>query len=624
MRTRQLVLAPLLVFLAASVAWADVPKNVKEYVENNYTRKTYKIPVRDGVHLYTIVYSPKDTSKTYPILLNRTPYSIGPYEEDKFMRRIGPNPHFLMEGYIFAHQDVRGRYMSEGVFDNMRPHNPKRTKKTDIDESTDTYDTIDFLVKNVPNNNGKVGLWGISYPGFYSSAGMIDAHPALKAVSPQAPIADWFFDDFYHHGAFFLPHFFHFFAGFGQERPEPTTQGAKRIFEYPTKDGFKLFMDLGSLKHVDDKYYKNKIAYWKTIQEHPTYDEYWQARNLLPHLKNVAPAVMTVGGWYDAEDLYGALNTYQAIEKQNPKIFNVLVMGPWTHGGWAGAQTKLADIHWGSNTSGFFQEQMELPFFNHFLKGKGEHNLPEAYVFETGANAWRKYAQWPPARLEKKTFYMQGGKKLSVEPPQEEQANDAYVSDPKDPVPFTNVKSFGMRQEYMIENQSFASKRPDVLVYQTGVLPKDLTLAGPVQADLYVSTSGSDSDWVVKVIDVFPDDAKDPDGKSLAGYQMHVRSEVIRGRYRNSYSKPEPFTPDQVAKVSLKLQDFLHTFKKGHRMMVQIHSTWFPLVDRNPQKYVPNIFLADDDDFITVTNRVYREKSHPSGIQVGILPATKN
>lgn len=609
---RLVILVGIAVFSARSVR-ADVPVNPAQYIRQHYTKKNYKIPMRDGVHLYTIVYAPKDTAQTYPLLMTRTPYGIHPYEDDKFRSTLGPNVHFIMEGYIFVYQDVRGRYLSEGVFENMRPHNPKRTSVKDIDESTDTYDTIDWLLKNVANHNGKVGLAGISYPGFYSSAGMIDAHPGLKAVSPQAPIADWFFDDFFHHGAFFLTHAFNFYATFGQPRPEPTMKKAER-FDFGTNDGYAFFMDLGPLKNTNSKHFKNRIAYWNTMSEHPNYDEFWKARNLLPHLRNVAPAVMTVGGWFDAEDLYGALQTYRAVEKQNPKIFNVLVMGPWSHGGWARAESSLGNLNFGGNTSAYYQKDIELPFFNHFLKGKGEHHLAEATMFETGLNRWRKFDAWPPRTLEKKAFYLHAKGRLSVEIPQEEgPASDAFPSDPNRPVPYTNYAGTGMARDYMAEDQRFAARRPDVLVYQTDKLDRDLTLAGPLKADLIVATSGTDSDWIVKLIDVEPN-----------GNQTLIRSEVLRGRFRNSYEKPEPFVPDQPAKVSVELQDVLHTFGKNHRLMVQICSTWFPLVDRNPQKFVPNIFYADESEFTVTTNRVYRSKNYPSNIYMGILPPGSN
>jgi uncharacterized protein len=599
----------------------DLPAS---YIKDNYTRRTHKIPTRDGARLHTIVYSPKDETQKYPIIMTRTPYGIPPYEEDKHRFTLGPNKHFVKEGYHFVYQDVRGRYMSEGIYANMRPQLQKRGGPKDIDESTDTYDTIDWLVKNVANNNGKVGLYGISYPGFYTSAGMINAHPALKAASPQAPIADWFFDDFYHHGAFFLSHAFGFFGRFGDPRgPELTTKGRSNP-NYGTVDGYRFFLDIGPLKNVNPRHYKNKITFWNEMMEHPTYDKFWQDRNLLPHLKKVAPAVMTVGGWFDAEDLYGTFRTYQAIEKQNPGIFNVMVVGPWAHGAWSSADsTSLGHINFGANTSAFYQKEIELPFFNHFLKGQGEHNLPEAYVFETGVNQWRKFDHWPPRELLPQTFYLDAkGKLLSGGAANGGDSFDSYVSDPHKPVPTSERIVFGMPQPYMTDDMRYASTRPDVLTYQTGALNEDVTFAGPIQAELYVSTTGTDSDWIVKVIDVFPDGyATAKTGKAMGGYQMHVRSEIIRGRYRNSFEKPEPFIPNEAAKITLTLQDVLHTFKKGHRVMVQVHSTWFPLADRNPQKYVPNIFFANDDDFIVATQRVYRSQFRPSQIRVGILLA---
>ncbi len=597
------------------------------YIRDNYTRSSHKIQVRDGVHLYTIVYAPKDQTQKYPILMMRTPYGIHPYEEDKYRFTIGPNKYFAKEGYICVYQDVRGRYMSEGVYDNMRPQLQNPGGKKDIDESTDTYDSIDWLVKNVPNNNGKVGLYGISYPGFYTSAGMINAHPALKAASPQAPIADWFFDDFFHHGAFFLSHAFPFFDRFGDPRgPEPST---KRVTppNYGTMDGYKFFLDIGPLKNVNPRHYKDKITFWNTMLEHPTYDKFWQDRNLLPHLKNVAPAVMTVGGWFDAEDLYGTFRTYQAIEQQNPGIFNVMVCGPWAHGQWSSAQaTGLGHIDFGADTAAFYQKEIELPFFNHFLKGKGDHGLPEAYVFETGVNQWRKFAKWPPQKVQPTVLFLDAKGKLSTGAPKDNNGFDSFVSDPSKPVPTSDRIVFGMPQAYMTDDMRYASTRPDVLTYQTGVLQKDLTLAGPIEAELHVATTGTDADWVVKVIDVFPEGfSVAKSGKVMSGYQMHVRSEIIRGRYRNSYEKPEPFKPNEPATIKLTLQDVLHTFKKGHRVMVQVHSTWFPLADRNPQKYVPNIFFANEDDFIVATHKVYRSQQRPSQIRVGVmLPALKN
>jgi uncharacterized protein len=598
--------------LGAAPSFAqDLPAS---YIKDNYTRATHKIRMRDGKLLHTIVYSPKDATQKYPILMTRTPYGIHPYDEELHRFSLGPNKHFVQEGYIFVYQDVRGRYMSEGDYVNMRPQLQKKGGAKDFDESTDTYDTIDWLVKNVPNNNGKVGLFGISYPGFYTSAGMINAHPALKAASPQAPIADWFFDDFFHHGAFFLPHAFGFFDRFGDPRgPELTTKRTERP-DYKTNDGYRFFLDLGPLKNVNPRYYKNKFTFWNEMLDHPTYDKFWQDRNLLPHLKNVAPAVMTVGGWFDAEDLYGTFRTYQAVEKQNPGIFNVLVVGPWAHGHWSHDDaTSLGNINFGSNTAAFFQKEIELPFFNHFLKGKGEHKLPEAYVFETGTNQWRKFNRWPP-RVENATFHLAAHGALTMERAKDKEAFDSFVSDPHNPVPTCNRATLGMPQEYMTDDMRYATARRDVLTYQSKVLDDDVTFAGPMQAELRVSTTGTDCDWIVKVIDVFPDT-----DKTLRGYQMHVRSEIIRGRYRNSFEKPEPFKANEPATIKLNLQDVLHTFKKGHRVMVQVHSTWFPLADRNPQKYVKNIFFADDEDFTVQTHRVYRSADRPSQIRVGVL-----
>jgi putative CocE/NonD family hydrolase len=617
-----LAVAAVLLHAPAAVAQSD-----SEYIRANYTRKTYLVPVRDGVKLHTIVYSPKDAGQKYPLLMTRTPYGIRPYDEQVFRDSLGPNRNFIREGYHFVYQDVRGCYMSEGVFENMRPQlAPGKGGPKDTDESTDTYDTIEFLLKNVPNHNGRVGLFGISYPGFYSSAGMVNAHPALKAVSPQAPIADWFFDDFHHHGTTYLAHAVGFFGRFGKPRPEPAMTRPP-AFDPGSRDGYQFYLNFGSLKNVNPRYFKNEIAYWNEFIVHPNYDDWWQARNLLPHLKKVAPAVMTVGGWYDAEDLYGTFKTYQAIEKQNPGIFNVLVVGPWSHGQWTDPYaTALGNISFGTTTGDFFQKNIELPFFNHFLKDRGKHNLPEAFVFETGTNRWRQFDHWPPQQVKKQKLYLAAGGKLDTAAPTAD-GSDEYVSDPARPVPYTESFSIGMTQAHMTDDQRYAARRPDVLVYQTAPLTADKTLAGPLLVDLHVSTTGTDADFIVKVIDVFPDDMKgfvDQGRRPLAGYQMLVRHEAMRGRFRNSYEKPEPFTANEPARIKLELQDVLHTFKKGHRIMVQVSSTWFPLIDRNPQKYVPNIFAAEDGDFIRATQRVHRSAQRPSSIEVGILPAGKN
>jgi putative CocE/NonD family hydrolase len=591
----------------------------------DYTKSEVQIPMRDGVKLFTAIYSPRDTSRKYPILMMRTPYSIAPYGESVSRANLGPSGSVADDGYIFVYQDVRGCFMSEGSFRNLTPHIAHKQGPQDVDESTDTYDTIEWLLRNVPNHNGRVGQWGISYPGFYAAAGMIDAHPALKAVSPQAPIADFFFDDFHHHGAFFLPHAFDFIAVFDKPRSGPSQRFGTR-FNYGTTDGYAFYLELGPLKTVNERYFKGQKPMWQEMVEHPNYDAHWQARNILPHLKRVAPAVMVVGGWFDAEDLYGPLQIYRHIERNNPGVFNCLVMGPWRHGGWSRSDgDSLGNILFGSKTGVTFREEMERMFFRHFLKDEGEHALAEANVFETGANRWRRFDAWPPRGLRPSVLHLHAGGRLSPEPPALAGA-DEFLSDPAKPVPYTEAFSTRMTVEYMTDDQRFASRRPDVLVYQTEVLAEDLTIAGPLTAHLYVSTTGSDADWIVKVIDVFPNDNPPQTrqgGPPAGGYQMMVRSEVFRGRFRNSYSKPEPFVPGEPTLVKVPLQDIFHTFKKGHRLMVHIQSTWFPLVDRNPQKYVDNIFLAEASDFIKATHTLHRSPQLPTRLEFSVLPNGK-
>ncbi|NOT02245.1 MAG: CocE/NonD family hydrolase [Phycisphaerales bacterium] len=592
-------------------------------IERNYAKSEHMIPMRDGVRLFTQVYAPKDQSRTHPMLLLRTPYAVDPYGADAYRNKLGSGDAMAEERFIFVYQDVRGRFMSEGEYVNMTPHIADKSKPTEVDESSDTYDTIEWLIHNVPNHNGRVGMWGISYPGFYAAAGMIDAHPALAAVSPQAPVADWWFDDFHHHGAFFFPHLFNFIASFGQERKEPTTEWPER-FKHGTPDGYQFFLDIGPIKNANERHFHHEIPFWDEFLEHPNYDAFWRARNILPHLKGVAPAVMTVGGWFDAEDLYGALSVYRETETNNPGVFNILVMGPWQHGGWGRMDgDRLGNISFGDKTSLFYRNHIELPFFRHFLKGTSEIDLPEAYVFETGANRWRRFDRWPP-ETEAIRFYCHGNGRLAPDAPNDgDDAHDEYTSDPDKPVPYTEAIAIGMTKEYMTDDQRFAARRPDVLAYQTDALDADVTIAGPVMADLWCSTSGTDSDWIVKLIDVFPSDAPDHDeleaGQHMGGYQMMVRSEVMRGRFRNSYERPEPFVPDEPTAVRVPLQDVLHTFRKGHRIMVQIQSTWFPLVDRNPQTFVDNIYLANEEDFVKATQRVHRSGTHPSRIELGRL-----
>lgn len=594
-----------------------------EYVKAHYTKHEFRIPMRDGTRLFTAVYVPKDDSLKHPILFTRTPYSVKPYGVDQSKSDLGPSPVFGRSNYIFVYQDVRGRYMSEGVFVNMRP---EKDGSSTVDESTDTFDTIDWLVKNVEGNNGKVGMYGISYPGFYTAAGLIDAHPALKAASPQAPVTDWFIgDDWHHNGAFLLTHCFNFMAAFGHPRPEPVKKHGEK-FEHGTPDGYDYFLKLGPLANIDKEIFKGDVAFWNEIMAHGTYDSWWNARNIRPHLKDVKPAVMTVGGWFDAENLFGALECYKAIEKSTPGANNTLVMGPWFHGGWSrGDGERLGHVTFDSKTSEFYREHIEFPFFEYHLKGKGPKNgdIPEAYVFQTGTNRWRKLDSWPPKNAKPKTIYLGENGTLGFKEGAEGEAFDEYPSDPAHPVPFLGGTENTMVIEYMVGDQRHASRRPDVLTYKTPVLDEDTTIAGPIKVTLHVATDGTDSDWVVKLIDVYPDDYPDPSpnpsGVHMGGFQQLVRGDVMRGKFRKGFDSPEPFKPGEPTEVSFTLPDTYHTFRPGHRLMVQVQSSWFPLIDRNPQTFV-DIYQAKPEDFKKATQRVYRSKTKPSRLEVLVEP----
>jgi putative CocE/NonD family hydrolase len=621
-----------------AVDLAPAEEDPAAWVAANYDKREVRIPMRDGATLFTVIYTPRGVGETMadalPMLMVRTPYSVGPYGEDRFPTKLGPHPQMMRDGYIFVYQDVRGRFMSEGEFVNMTPHKPSKSGPGDIDESTDTYDTVAWLLENVEGHNGRVGQWGISYPGFYAAAAILDAHPALVAISPQAPIADWWYDDFHHNGAFFLPHLFNFIYGFGQAR-EGLVQEWPERFEHGTPDGFEFFDRLGTAKHANERHFHGKIAFWDEVLAHPNYDDFWRERNLLPHLENIdalGPAVMIVGGWFDAEDLYGPLHIYAALEQADPKGRNSLVMGPWRHGGWARSDgDRLGDVSFGRMTSLDYQAEVERRFFAIELghrtaaEYEGCAALPEAFVFETGINQWRQFEQWPPKTAPMNLWLSADGKLAPQAPAERKRTFDAFISDPSRPVPFTTAVAKGMTAEYMTDDQRFASRRPDVLVYQTEPLTESLTIAGPLTATLWVSTDQRDADWVVKLIDVFPDDAADHaglrEGIHMGGYQMMVRSEVVRGRFREDPSKPKPFVPNQPTKVEVPLQDVLHTFAPGHRVMIQVQSTWFPLVDRNPQAWVESIYDATEADFAVAEHQVWRDAGHPSAIGFGVLPA---
>jgi uncharacterized protein len=645
MKLRTLRIACSIVFVAFAALAVSVRLRSQDSqdepqwsVEEHYTKHEYRIPMRDGVRLFTIVYSPKDTSQTYPFLINRTPYSVAPYPPDEYAARLGPSEEFDKSGYIFVFQDVRGRYMSEGKFVEMRPEidHPKSNK--DIDESTDTYDTIDWLLKNVPDNNGKAGIWGISYPGFYTAAGMIRSHPALKAASPEAPMVNLFEgDDSYHGGAFMLAANFGFYVYF-KPQPEPT-QGPQRFrgFDYGTQDGYDFYLNMGPLSSADRLYFKNDPNFlWDDQVNHDTYDHYWQIRNLQPHLRNIHCAVLTVGGLFDAEDLEGPFRTYHAVQKYDPGIFNGLVEGPWVHGGWERYDgARLGRVTFGSDTGAFFRSHILFPFFEQYLKDRGDAHLSNVYAFETGTNTWKEYPIWPPANVVSRTLYFHDEGGLSFDPPgasASSRSYDQYVSDPHHPVPFVGYPAIDVPQEYMDSDQRFAATRPDVLVYQTAPLDHDMTFAGPIAPRLFVSTSGTDSDFDVKLIDVYPQDETEttrrfensrndvgPPHVTMAGYQQLVRGEPFRGKFRKSFEKPEPSIPGKIEEIDFSMPDVNHTFRRGHRIMVQVQSSWFPLTDRNPQRF-ENIPDAKAADFQNATERVYRGKGHQSGIVVDILP----
>ncbi len=579
-------------------------------VKNNYNKQEIDILMRDGIKLHTTIYTPKDTSKQYPILMQRTPYSSNPYGEDQYRSKIGPNEFLMKEGNIIVYQDVRGRWMSEGVYDNMRAYIPNKKDK-EFDEASDTYDTIEWLVNNVENNNGKVGIWGISYPGFYTTYSLLDAHPALKAASPQACIGDFFFDDFHHNGAFLLS-YWRVTALFGSEKTTPVSEPWYSFAELPTKDQYQFFLDVGPLSNLD-KYYGEDNVFWNQLKEHPNYDEFWQKRGIIQHLKDIKPAVMVVGGLFDAEDLYGPFETYEHIEK-NSTNYNIMVFGPWSHGDWSRTNKRQAigNVYFGDDISLDFQKNVETKFFNHFLKGTGDTNtdLSEIRIFDTGKKEWNTFDQWPTKNVKKKTMYLSEGGLA-------EGSGDGFsefVSDPKKPVPYSeDIKVVFTPRKYMTDDQRFAARRPDVLVYETPVLTEDMTLSGEVMAKLKVATSGTDADWVVKLIDVYSGDEEDTEETQeylkMSNYHLMVRSEVLRGKFRNSFSTPEAFIPNKKTDVTIKLQDVHHTFKKGHKMQIQVQSTWFPLIDINPQKFVPNIFKAKAEDFKKQTHKIFHDSS---------------
>ncbi|MEE3371136.1 MAG: CocE/NonD family hydrolase [Planctomycetota bacterium] len=597
-------------------------------IKDHYTKSQHMVPMRDGTRLFTTVYQPIEKSRPYPVMLFRTPYSTGPYEPEQFPKRLGPSLEFAREGYLFVYQDVRGKFRSEGTFVVMKPLRSQAASKGQTDESTDTYDTIEWILNQVPGHNGRVGQWGISYPGWQTVMGMIDAHPALRASSPQASPADMFIgDDFHHNGAFRLMYTFHWLARNAAARSGPRASRGRAVFEYGTPDSYQFFLDLGPVANVNRRYFKNRVPTWNEYMEHPNYDEYWRQRDALRDLKGIKHPVLHVAGWFDAEDFYGPMSIYYTVEEENPENQSTLVVGPWRHGGWA-AETgeSLGDIRFGARTSEYFRQQIEFPFFQYHLKDQGTPPKGEAIVFETGANQWRSYDHWPPKSAQEVNLYFQVNGQLSFSAPQEPvpETSDMFVSDPRKPVPFSAAIRNTQGHTWMVEDQRFASRRSDVLVYQTEPLQHDVVIAGPIIASLQVAVTGTDADWIVKLIDVYPSDAPDdsPRGKQvrMGGYQMLVAGEVMRSRFRNSFEDPQPLVPGEVTAIEYDLRDKYHCFLKGHRIMVQVQSTWFPVIGRNPQRFV-DTYHASAEDFQAATHQVFRSAQHPSHLKLHVLPA---
>jgi hypothetical protein len=624
------VLSVLAALAAASAARAQAPGPPVIDVQSLYTKQEVRIPMRDGVHLFTAIYTPKDTTRLHPIVMTRTPYSVNPYGADRFPRvaDAGQMAAYVRENFIIVFQDVRGSWMSEGEFMDVRPYIEHKRSNQDVDETSDTYDTAEWLVHNVRGNNGRIGVRGTSYPGFYASMAAIDAHPAIKVVSPQAPVTEWMGgDDFYHNGALLEAHSF-FFRAFGLPRPQPTSQRGGG-FDYKTPDGYAFFLRLGALRNANPQVMHDSVAFWDSMAVHTTWDAFWQARSARPHLRNLHPAMLWVGGWFDTENLWGALHAYAAAEAQSPGAVNRLVMGPWSHGQWNGGRAdSLGGVGWGSMTGQFYTDSIEVPFFNYYLLGDSAAPAPrpfEAAVFNTGANVWRFLDAWPPHNTTARNLYLQAGGALAfAAPAQHGRVYDEYLSDPAKPVPYTAEITHWYNPGFMDEDQRFAARRPDVLVYETAPLDSAVTVAGPVDVAFSVSTSGTDCDWIVKVIDVFPNQfgtVAGPTGRrghNLGEYEMLVRGDVLRGKFRNSMSRPEPFVPGAVTPIHYQMNDIFHTFQPGHRIMVQVQSTWFPMIDRNPGRFM-DIWHATDADFHRTTQRVFRSAEYPSHVVLPVL-----
>jgi len=614
----------LLPTVASSVMLCSAVTAAAQEKPRDYTalfdKREVMIPARDGVKLHTEIYTPKNASQTLPILLERTPYGISDPAKG-YSRMLRRYDDMMADGYIFVFQDIRGRYGSEGQFVMLRPIHDASDSKG-VDESTDTYDTIDWLTKNVPHNNGRVGLDGISYDGFLVTMGMVNPHPALKAVSEQACMGDTFLgDDFFHNGAFRLSYAFEY-------TPLLEKNNENYSFPFDRFDVYEWYLALGPLSNANAKYFHGSIPTWNEFVAHPNYDEFWKRHAVAYGLKQATVPNLNVAGWWDQEDFYGPMATYQRLEKVDSKNLNYLVVGPWNHGGWGrSAGQSLGDIPFGSDTGVYFRQKIEAPWFAFWLKDKGALPLKEAMLFQTGSDTWTPFDSWPPREAATRNLYFHEDGKLSFDAPQTAAvAFDTYTSDPAHPVPYRHrpvdmtypQDHPGTWYTWLVQDQRFVDQRPDVLTWQTDQLADDVTLAGQVTAKIFASTTGSDSDWIVKLIDVYPEKVS-PDWK-LSGFELMISDEIFRGRFRKSFEKPEAMIPDEVTPITVDLHTANHVFKKGHRVMVQVQSTWFPLYDRNPQKFVPNIFEAKEDDYQLATQRVYRSTRYPSSVEIEVLP----
>jgi putative CocE/NonD family hydrolase len=578
-----------------------------------FDRSEVMIPMRDGVKLHTFVFTPKDAKGPLPVIFERTPYGARSTER----ALLNADRHLAADGYIFAFQDIRGRFKSEGEFVMQRQVRDRRDARS-IDESTDAYDSIEWMLKNVANHNGRFGMLGISYGGWLTTMALLDPHPALKAASEQASPADMFLgDDFHHNGAFRLSY------GFEYAALLETAKEANTNFKFDRADTYRWYLDLGILANVNERFFHNKIPTWNDFVNHPNYDSFWQKQAFAPHIGAPKTPNLNVGGWFDQEDFYGPLKIYDLFEKNDPNHLNYLVVGPWNHGGWSRDGSKLGNLAFDSDTAKYYRTEVESPWFAHWLKDKGPRDFPEALVFQTGANRWERYDSWPPRAAHPTNLYLSEGRKLSWNPSTEDgDGFDSYVSDPANPVPYRQrpispTYPGGGWPVWLTEDQRFVDNRPDVLSWESAPLDKDLKIAGEIVAQIFASTTGSDSDWIVKLIDVYPESI--PATPALAGYQRMVASEILRGRFRESFERPKAAVPNQVTPYRIGLHTNDHAFLKGHRIMVQVQSTWFPLYDRNPQTFVENIFHARASDYRAATQRVFRNRRFASHIVLPVV-----